>query len=84
MPANLEPMPMTLHPTPGQRLQRWLLAMLVLAFAGIAIGARAAEDQFLEPEKAFRLSVRAADERHVEVLFQITPNYYMYLSLIHI
>ena len=49
-----------------------------LAFAGIAIGARAAEDQFLEPEKAFRLSVRAADERHVEVLFQITPNYYMY------
>ena len=71
-------MPMTLHPTPGPRLQRWLLALLVLAFAGIAFGARAAEDQFLEPEKAFRLSVRAADERHVEVLFQITPNYYMY------
>ncbi|HET9208164.1 MAG TPA: protein-disulfide reductase DsbD, partial [Burkholderiaceae bacterium] len=53
-------------------------ALLVLAFAGVAVGARAAEDQFLEPEKAFRLSVRAADERHVEVLFQITPNYYMY------
>jgi thiol:disulfide interchange protein DsbD len=56
-------------------LRVWLLAALAL---WMSLGARAAEDQFLEPEKAFRLSVRAADERHVEVLFQITPNYYMY------
>ncbi|MCW5661437.1 MAG: protein-disulfide reductase DsbD [Burkholderiaceae bacterium] len=56
-------------------LRLWLLAALAL---WMSLGAHAAEDQFLEPEKAFRLSVRAADERHVEVLFQITPNYYMY------
>jgi thioredoxin:protein disulfide reductase len=70
---------MTLLPTFGQRLPHWLLAAaLLLAIAVMCLGAHAAEDQFLEPEKAFRLSVRAADERHVEVLFQITPNYYMY------
>ena len=70
-------MPMTLHPTPGQRLQRRA------GDAGPGLRRHrdrraGGEDQFLEPEKAFRLSVRAADERHVEVLFQITPNYYMY------
>lgn len=70
---------MTLHPTPRLRLPRWLLAAFMLVVALLAaLGVRAAEDQFLEPEKAFRLSVRAADERHVEVLFQIAPNYYMY------
>ncbi len=68
---------MTLHSTLGP-LKRLLLAAMALALAGIALGARAAEDQFLEPEKAFRMSVRAADERHVEVLFKITPDYYMY------
>jgi thiol:disulfide interchange protein DsbD len=40
--------------------------------------ARAAEEQFMEPEKAFQFSARAADERHVEVLFRIAPGYYMY------
>jgi thioredoxin:protein disulfide reductase len=69
---------MTLLPNFRRRLPQWLLAALLLATAAIGFTAHAAEDQFLEPEKAFRLSVRAADERHVEVLFQITPNYYMY------
>jgi thiol:disulfide interchange protein DsbD len=59
-------------------MRAWLLAAFALLLAGLAARAPAAEDQFLEPEKAFRLSVRAADERHVEVLFQIAPNYYMY------
>jgi thiol:disulfide interchange protein DsbD len=57
---------------------RWLLAALALVLVCVGPRALAGEDQFLEPEKAFRLSVRAADERHVEVLFQIAPNYYMY------
>ena len=69
---------MTLLPTFRQRLPQWLLAALLLATAVIGLTAHAAEDQFLEPEKAFRFSVRAADERHVEVLFQIAPDYYMY------
>jgi thiol:disulfide interchange protein DsbD len=62
----------------ARSLRAWLLVGLALLLSCLAVGAAAAEEQFLEPEKAFRFSVRAADERHVEVLFQITPNYYMY------
>jgi thiol:disulfide interchange protein DsbD len=76
--STLEPQPMSSHPTRRPGLQHWLLATLVLASALLALRVQAADDQFLEPEKAFRPSVRAADERHVEVLFQIAPNYYMY------
>jgi hypothetical protein len=32
----------------------------------------------LEPDKAFRISARALDERNVEVTFQIARGYYMY------
>lgn len=39
---------------------------------------RAAADDFLEPEKAFRLSVRAADERSIELRFQVADGYYLY------
>jgi thioredoxin:protein disulfide reductase len=59
-------------------VMRCLLAIVSLVLCALGTRALAAEDQFLEPEKAFRVSVRAADERHVEVLFQIAPNYYMY------
>jgi thiol:disulfide interchange protein DsbD len=62
----------------AQRLQVWLVRGLALVMLCVAAPARSADDQFLEPEKAFRFSARAADERHVEVLFQITPGYYMY------
>lgn len=44
----------------------------------ILVPAQAAEDNFLEPEKAFRFSARALDDRSVEVRFDITPGYYMY------
>lgn len=37
-------------------------------------------DELLEPEKAFRISARALDERNVEVAFRIAPGYYMYRS----
>ncbi|MCG3189966.1 MAG: Thiol:disulfide interchange protein DsbD [Burkholderiaceae bacterium] len=60
-------------------LPAWLLAVAVLLTAFWAGRAAAAEEpQFLEPEQAFRFSVRAADQRQVEVLFKITPGYYMY------
>ncbi|HEY6354790.1 MAG TPA: protein-disulfide reductase DsbD, partial [Burkholderiaceae bacterium] len=62
----------------AQRLPARMLAALALVTALLASIAAAAEEQFLEPEKAFQFSARAADERHVEVRFQITPGYYMY------
>jgi thiol:disulfide interchange protein DsbD len=61
------------------RLRRASVA-LAAAFLAIALPplATAAEENFLEPEKAFRFSARAFDDRSVEVRFDITPGYYMY------
>src|SRR5881392_2380190 len=50
---------------------------LVVGFGMAACTARAADD-FLDPEVAFKGSVRAADERTVEVTFEIAPGYYLY------
>lgn len=36
------------------------------------------KDELLDPEKAFRISARALDERSVEVEFRIADGYYMY------
>ena len=35
-------------------------------------------DELLEPEKAFRISAQALDERNVQVEFRIADGYYMY------
>lgn len=51
-----------------------LLALLALLLAPV----HAAEDDLLEPEKAFRFSARAVDEQHVEVRFDIAEGYYVY------
>ncbi|MCZ8077523.1 MAG: protein-disulfide reductase DsbD family protein, partial [Paucibacter sp.] len=56
------------HPIAGMLL---LLGLWVLP--GLA---RA--DDFLDPEQAFKLSVKPLDERSVEVRFDIAPGYYMY------
>jgi len=68
-----------LHFLARPRWPAWLTAwLMVVTLAQVAHPVRAAEQEFLEPEKAFQFSARAADERHVEVLFRITPGYYMY------
>jgi thiol:disulfide interchange protein DsbD len=56
---------------------RGLLAILLLALPAWA-GAAIDPSQLLEPEKAFRISARALDERTVEVSFAIAEGYYMY------
>jgi thiol:disulfide interchange protein DsbD len=53
------------------------LAAALLLLTGAMHVARAADD-FLEPEKAFAVSARAADERTLEVRFDIADGYYMY------
>lgn len=52
-----------------------LLLMVQLAF--VAAPARADED-YLEPEAAFRFSARMLDPSHIEVHFDIADGYYMY------
>jgi thiol:disulfide interchange protein DsbD len=53
-----------------------LLALLPLLFA--AASAVRAEDDFLDPEAAFKLAARALDERTVELSFTVAPGYYLY------
>ncbi|MSP98270.1 MAG: protein-disulfide reductase DsbD [Betaproteobacteria bacterium] len=56
------------------RLFAWLLALC----ACFAHAAPVKEEELLEPEKAFRMSVRALDDRSVEVSFAIADGYYLY------
>ncbi|MES1164038.1 MAG: protein-disulfide reductase DsbD, partial [Rhizobacter sp.] len=49
---------------------------LLMLFAGLQ--AARAEDDFLDPEVAFKLAARAADERTVEVTVTAAPGYYLY------
>ena len=53
-----------------------VLMLLPLLFA--AAGAVRAEDDFLDPEVAFKLAARALDERNVELSFTVAPGYYLY------
>lgn len=55
----------------------WLqLLAAALLFMG-ALSAHAEED-FLDPEVAFKLAARAVDERTVEVIYTVAPGYYLY------
>lgn len=55
------------------RLCRQLLLVLLALLPALA-----SADDFLEPEQAFKLSVKAVDAGNVEVRFEIAPGYYMY------
>ncbi|MEJ5999496.1 protein-disulfide reductase DsbD [Paucibacter soli] len=55
-------------------LRRLFFFVLLGLASAIAVHA----DDFLEPEQAFKLAVRAVDERSAEVSFIIAPGYYMY------
>ncbi len=56
----------------------FLLLAIALASVGSWRLALAAEDEFLEPEKAFQFSARPLDAKTVEVTFDIAPGYYLY------
>ena len=55
---------------------------LLLAFLCLLIGLAAptahAEEEYLEPEAAFRFSSRMLDAKTIEVVYQIADGYYMY------
>lgn len=54
--------------------------IMALALADPAAAQLFGSPDLLEPEKAFRISARALDERNVEVAFKIAQGYYMYRS----
>ena len=57
---------------------RALLLALALAASPAMAQIFGAQQEVLDPDKAFRLAARALDARNVEVTFQIADGYYMY------
>jgi thiol:disulfide interchange protein DsbD len=66
---------------PSSLAATWLrffcIAIALLALMALQ-SARAAEDEFLEPDKAFQFSAQPHDAKAVEVTFAIAPGYYLY------
>jgi thiol:disulfide interchange protein DsbD len=58
------------------RLLQAFLALALTLLAAPLLQARA--DDFLDPEQAFRLSVKPLDAQTAESCFEIAPGYYMY------
>ena len=56
---------------------RWLRAF-ALSLLFIGAGVVSAEQDFLDPELAFKLTARAADDRTVELSFNVAAGYYLY------
>jgi thiol:disulfide interchange protein DsbD len=55
-----------------------MMRRLMMLLALLALVARAAAQDFLEPEAAFRFSARMADAGTAEISFDIADGYYMY------
>jgi len=60
------------------RVGKILAAFAVFLVALIAAPLARAADDFLDPEVAFKASARAADERTIEIAFEVAPGYYLY------
>jgi len=62
-----------------QRLQWRACALLAMALAlALPLAAIAADDDFLDPEKAFEFSARVLDARTIEARWKIADGYFMY------
>lgn len=60
---------------------RWLLTLLLSVLLALGLVPWAlAEEEFLEPDQAFRLSAEAAGENAVRVRWEIADGYYLYQS----
>jgi thiol:disulfide interchange protein DsbD len=71
-----EPTPDSMRRLPS--LTSWLRLLVLLPLLFAAASAVRAEDDFLDPEVAFKLAARALDERNVELSFTVAPGYYLY------
>ena len=60
-------------------MRNWIRSLLsVICLFGLVISPSHAEDDFLPPEKAFRVSARLIDAKSIEVKFEIAEGYYLY------
>ncbi|WP_051781262.1 protein-disulfide reductase DsbD [Janthinobacterium agaricidamnosum] len=60
------------------RAMVWLSACLLLALALLSMAPARADDEFLDPQVAFKFSARMQDPSTVAVSYQIADGYYMY------
>ena len=63
--------------TPARGLY-WVARCLMLVLCAVAWPPAFAADDFLEPEKAFVLTVRMAEPGQAQVHFEVAPGYYLY------
>ncbi|MFC7515692.1 protein-disulfide reductase DsbD [Herbaspirillum sp. GCM10030257] len=61
----------------SHNVRRWALGLCALLMLVLAHSVRA-EDDYLEPEKAFQFAARMLDPKTAEVTFKIADGYYMY------
>lgn len=60
-------------------MRNWVCSLFCLiGLLGLVAAPSQAEDDFLAPEKAFRVSARLLDAKSIEVSFQIAEGYYLY------
>ena len=57
---------------------RWLVLSVLLLLLAMAMPRAHADDDFLEPEQAFKFSARMVDAKTAEVSYAIADGYYMY------
>ncbi|MCC6610421.1 MAG: protein-disulfide reductase DsbD [Burkholderiales bacterium] len=59
-------------------MRSFVTRLLIALGAGLLAGGAALAQDILEPEKAFKFSVQALDDRTIEVRYRIEDGYYMY------
>ena len=60
-------------------MRNWIRSLVCcIGLLGVVVAPSHAEDDFLPPEKAFRVSARLIDAKSIEVNFQIAEGYYLY------
>lgn len=68
----------TARAAPLRQLLIWFATCLLLAMAVFGAGQARADDEFLDPELAFKFSARMQDPSTIAVTYVIADGYYMY------
>src|SRR5690606_27626486 len=66
------------HPLARRRPRHFLLFGLLLLALSLCLNAARAEEEFLDPEDAFRYSVAVSAPATLDIHYAIAPEYYMY------
>lgn len=60
-------------------MRNWIRSLFCcISLLGVVVAPSYAEEDFLPPEKAFRVSARLLDAKSIEINFQIAEGYYLY------